>query len=173
MLEQPVSMADARVAWDQHADRWLVRRGERAWLARRWSWGERRRLLAWAAPSGLLDAERFVAGLLDLLVTALPAAGHESDAAAANPGEERDWLASVTLELLGVRPGTTAASLGHAELVAARALGWGPLELDRQPLPAADELLAALLEPEASAAPAVSRPEPLDDTWTRIVVDDG
>src|SRR5690606_20578222 len=87
MLEQPVSMADARVAWDQHADRWLVRRGERAWLARRWSWGERRRLLAWAAPSGLLDAERFVAGLLDLLVTALPAAGHESDAAAANPGE--------------------------------------------------------------------------------------
>ena len=165
MLEQPVGMADARIMWDQLTDRWLVRRQARAWLVRRWNWGERRRLLAWAAPEGALDAERFVVGLLDLLVCA-----QADGAPVVRDAEERDWVASVTLELLGVLPGCAGASIADAELSAAQLLGWGPFELDRQLLPATDELLARLGE---RAAPAPQSPEDLDESWTRIVVDDG
>ncbi|HMV69299.1 MAG TPA: hypothetical protein PKA64_20825, partial [Myxococcota bacterium] len=69
MVELQVDLPDVRVAWDLARDRWTIERGDRAWTARRWTWGERARLLAWSTDRRGLDADRFVRGLVDLLVS--------------------------------------------------------------------------------------------------------
>jgi hypothetical protein len=157
MVEQHVGVADVRVAWDLAADRWSVERGARAWTVRRWTWGERQRLLTWAAGPRGLDADRFTRGLLDLLVD--PPDVDAGDAPA---------LASVVLELHGVLPGAPAAPLERAAIAAARVLGWGPQQLEGQPIPAVDHLLANL----GVVNPGPPPPAEPDDGWTRIVVDD-
>lgn len=155
MVEVAVDIPDVRVGWDLAADRWTVHRGSQSWVVRRWTWGERGRLLAWStAPDGRLDEDRFVFGLLSLLVDG-PVA------------DEPAWLASVVLELLGVNPGAPAVPLGALSDAAARSLGWGPAELERQPLPEVEHLLHRLIVPQP-----VVVPEPVDDGWNRIVVTD-
>lgn len=152
MVEQQVGLPDVRVFCDLAADRWEVTSRDRTWSVRRWTWGARQRLLEWARGPQGLDGDRLVRGLVDLLVEGevMP--------------DDLDMLASLALELHGVLPGAEASPLHASALTAARSFGWGPRELESQPIPAIDALLGALHTPPPAA--------PADDGWNRIVVQD-
>jgi hypothetical protein len=117
---------------------------------REWTWGERRRLVEAALDGGRLDRERFVDGLVELVMEPVP------------PAELRSLFAHVALRLLGVRGGARPPSLVESERRLARELGWTPQMIDAQAAAAIDRLVGEVEPAEAEAPPG----------WTRIVVDD-
>jgi hypothetical protein len=122
---------------------------------REWTWGERRRLVEACARDGRLDRSAFLDGLLELLCDPPP------------PVEMRTVFGFAALALLGVGGGpVSTVPLPTTEAALARELGWTPSLLDGQAASAVDRVVAAL----GGAAPVRA---PVDDGWTRIVVDDG
>ncbi len=122
------------------------------YLIREWTWGERRRLVDLCADgAGGFDGERFAREMVALIVEPDPGA------------ESRELVAAIALRLLGVAPGQRPLPLLEAEASFARAWGFGPRELDRQPALRLDQQLAHLpaVEHSSNAVPA---------GWTSIVV---
>jgi len=121
---------------------------------RRWTWGERRRLLESAVAGEEIDVEAFVAGFGELLCEPAP------------PLECRLLVAHLALSSFSGPPSHELPTLARSEVELARAFGWTPSVIDVEPAEMLDRLLL-----ELSPKPTV-RPLPSDDGWTRIVVSD-
>lgn len=116
---------------------------------REWTWGERARLVAACSSDGVFDRARFVAAFAELVFVPPP------------PVEQRELLACVALELLGVSENAPRTSLAARELVFAQHLGWTPTQLDAQAAPALDRMAAQLAHAQLA---------PRDDAWNTIEV---
>lgn len=116
---------------------------------REWSWGERARLIAACTVEGQFDRARFVDAFVELLFAPSP------------PDEERELLACVALELLGVSEEGSRTPLAARELAFAQRLGWSPAQLDAQGAPGLDRIWAQL---------ARTPPTQRADGWNTIEV---
>lgn len=149
MVPVPVDVDGMAVRRDLRDGTWRLDAWGHAHALREWTWGERARLVDGCVGSRGFDRHRFMDGLLDLLLDPEPPEGLAA------------LYAYVALGLLGVRAGHRVEPLVRSQVRIARAFGWGPAELDRQPASQVDRMLEAL-----------SAPQPASGGWNSIVVVD-
>lgn len=159
MISVPLDIHGLEARYDPGASRWTIDGGQDRHVLREWGWGERHRLIAACISAGQLDADSFVDGLLDLLVSPAPPAGL------------RPLYAFACLRLLGVKEDRRQMALAEAEHLFAERFGWRPADLDTQPASALDRLLQQLADTGPPSAARRYR-TPDGPGWTSIVIAD-
>ncbi len=131
---------------------WRLTAGEKVYLLRPWTWGERRRLIFAATRAGRLDVDAFLAGLVGLLYD--PAA----------PEPLTPLFALAALRLMEIPDEAAAWPLSEAERALAGRYGWLPGTLESEPAGDVDRILA-------DAAPLPVHAAPPGAGWTSIRFD--